>query len=62
MKKLTDKLNKRGKCKQVQERARQRQINTIMESNNLKFSDDPSVTLTIRLIMQGKVSCHFLFI
>jgi hypothetical protein len=27
-----------------------------MESNNAKFSDDPSVTLTIRLIMQGKVS------
>lgn len=28
----------------------------IMESNNLKFTDDPTVTLTIRLIMQGKVS------
>lgn len=27
-----------------------------MESNNAKFPDDPSVTLTIRLIMQGKVS------
>lgn len=27
-----------------------------MESNNMKFPDDPSVTLTIRLIMQGKVS------
>ncbi|CAO1354099.1 unnamed protein product [Diamesa serratosioi] len=25
-----------------------------MESNNLKFTDDPTVTLTIRLIMQGK--------
>lgn len=25
-----------------------------MESNNAKFADDPSVTLTIRLIMQGK--------
>lgn len=24
--------------------------------SNLKLSDDPSVTLTIRLIMQGKVS------
>lgn len=59
MKKLTHKLNKREKCKQVQERAREKQIYTIMESNNLKFSDDPSVTLTIRLIMQGKVSCRF---
>lgn len=27
-----------------------------MESNTVKFPDDPSVTLTIRLIMQGKVS------
>jgi hypothetical protein len=27
-----------------------------MESNNIKFPDDPAVTLTIRLIMQGKVS------
>lgn len=27
-----------------------------METNNAKFPDDPSVTLTIRLIMQGKVS------
>lgn len=26
---------------------------------NLKLSDDPSVTLTIRLIMQGKVSQMF---
>jgi hypothetical protein len=32
-----------------------------MESNNMKFSDDPAVTLTIRLIMQGKVSWQFLF-
>lgn len=31
-----------------------------MESNSLKFSDDPSVTLTIRLIMQGKVSWQFI--
>jgi len=30
---------------------------TIMDSNNVKFPDDPTVTLTIRLIMQGKVSC-----
>jgi hypothetical protein len=30
-----------------------------MESNNVKFPDDPSVTLTIRLIMQGKVSIVF---
>lgn len=29
---------------------------TIMDSNNVKFPDDPTVTLTIRLIMQGKVS------
>jgi hypothetical protein len=33
---------------------------TIMDSNNVKFPDDPTVTLTIRLIMQGKVSCLLL--
>lgn len=32
-----------------------------MESSNPKFPDDPSVTLTIRLIMQGKVS-HLLIL
>ena len=30
-------------------------------SFNVKLNDDPSITLTIRLIMQGKVSCFFLF-
>lgn len=34
--------------------------NTATGANNIKLSDDPSVTLTIRLIMQGKVSAVFL--
>lgn len=42
--------------KVFKQKAEQINKHTIMESNNLKFSDDPSVTLTIRLIMQGKVS------
>lgn len=31
-----------------------------MEQHDKKLSDDPSVTLTIRLIMQGKVSYFLL--
>lgn len=53
-------VNTRKESEHVNRDKINKATNTIMDSNNAKFPDDPAVTLTIRLIMQGKVSSLFI--